>query len=100
MATDKQKKHSIISQAALIVTLERAIESGSVSKKLLLELVEEFGLEDTQDLVGARTTVQWDRAEAMRLEVENGGGSVNMLFTDEFAKETGNWPRPAGYLES
>jgi len=25
---------------------------------------------------------------------------VNMLFTDEFAKETGNWPRPVDYIEA
>ena len=45
----------------------------------------------------SRTSAQWERADAMRLEVENDGGSVNMFFTDEFTKETGNWPRPAGY---
>jgi hypothetical protein len=82
---------------ALIVTLERAIESGSVPKKLLLALVEKLGLDATQELVVGRITALWERAEALRLEVENGGGSVNMLFEDDFAKETGNWPRPASY---
>ena len=94
MATNGQKEPKIVTQSTLILTLERAVESGSVSKKLLLELVKEFGLKDTQDLVLARTTALYDRAEAMHEQVEAG----LVLFTDEFAKETGNWPRPADYF--
>jgi len=79
MATSKQNEHSttLISQAALIVAFERA-----------------------QELVCARITALQERAEDLRRQVEEGGGSVNMLFTDEFAKETGNWPRPVDYIEA
>ena len=93
MATDKQKE-----QGELLEALQDAVNSGSLSKDLLLKLTEQFGLEAAQELVCARTTALRERAEALRLEEENGSGSVHMLFTDEFAKETGNWPRPADYI--
>ena len=82
------------SQAALIVTLERTIESGSLPEKLLRELTKEFGLEATQNLVLERISTFEERAEAVGKQRDEG----LVLFSDEFAKETGNWPRPADYF--
>jgi hypothetical protein len=80
---------------ALIVALEHAIESGSVPKKLFLALVEKFGLDVTQGLTLARINAFEERAEAVGKQRDDG----LVIFSDEFAQETGNWPRPAGYYE-
>ena len=86
MATDKQKE-----QGDLLEALQDAVNSGSLSKDLLLKLTEQFGLEAAQELVYGRTEAFKKRAKALHRRVRK------VLFSDEFAKETGNWPRPAGY---
>ena len=86
MATDKQKE-----QGELLVALQDAVNSGSLSKDLLLKLTEQFGLEAAQELVYGRTSALKERAKALHRQVRK------VLFSEEFAKESGNWPRPAGY---
>jgi hypothetical protein len=93
MATDKQNK-----QGALIVALQDAVNSGSLSKDLLLELTEQFGLEAAQELVLPRIEALKASAKALKASAKALHRRVRkVLFSDEFAKETGNWPRPASY---
>jgi hypothetical protein len=96
MATNERKEPKIVAQAALIVALEHTIESDSLSEKLFRDLTEQFGLEATQELVIARINAFEERAEAVGNQRDKG----LVLFSDEFAKETGNWPRPADYFEA
>jgi hypothetical protein len=95
MVTNERKEPKIVAQAALILTLERAVESGSLSEELFRELTEQFGLEAAQELVCSRSDAFEERAEALRDQRDKG----LVIFSDEFAKKVGAWPRWPGYFE-
>jgi hypothetical protein len=84
----------------LVETLESAVETGKLSKKLLRELAQKFGLEATQEAAAACIHDKEECAEAMRREAAIVERHMGFLFSDEFAKKIGAWPRPAGYTEA
>ena len=73
--------------------------NASTLKKVLTVASKHFGLLTTQEAAVAHHSKLEQRQDDLKREARDLGHTMSFLFTEEFAKETGNWPRPAGYGE-